>query len=662
VTADAPAVLAAHGLPARWRNQDAFTLLALGWDDSRLFLATWQAWRDDPQRCAQLHFVLIAPQLPTTEPLPAALADAARDPGSTAAQLGAAWPPITPNLHPLDFDAGRVHLLLGSGTPERLLPLLRLAADAIVVDGPGGAAQHATWLFKTLAGLAAPSATLTVRCADGPAWRAVRSAGFDIDPPTPPDESRQGLTRARHAPRPAQRRHRPTAKAPPRTALVVGAGIAGAAVAQALARLGVAVRVYDRHPAPAAETSGNPAGLFHGTVNPDDGRYARLFRAAALVAQRAYRAALAIEPGAGSAIGLLRLNAPADDPSLLASMRAQLHQLGLPAGYVQALDASAASALAGVPLAAPAWFYPGGGWMSPPAWVRLALATPGVSFRGQVDIDSIAFHDGQWQLRPADGAVLDQAPLLVLAAAADSVRLLARLHAADADTAPPWPLHLSVGQVTHWSAAPGSTCALALPVAGDGYALPLPAPGGLLCGATHHALPWPGAATAAPGPGPGAGDMAAGHQHNLARLQRLTGLQPPAGATLQGRSGWRLHSADRLPIAGQVPLSAPSPAGPAGQVRGRPRDMPRHPGLFVLTALGSRGLTLAPLLARLVAAQATGTPWPMERDLVEAVDPARWALRRSRRTAGMTGTAPTRPQGPADGAGTDAASAVQDAG
>jgi tRNA 5-methylaminomethyl-2-thiouridine biosynthesis bifunctional protein len=159
--------------------------------------------------------------------------------------------------------------------------------------------------------------------------------------------------------------------------------------------------------------------------------------------------------------------------------------------------------------------------------------------------------------------------------------------------------------------------------------------------------------------------MAAGHRHNLARLQRLTGLQPPAGATLQGRSGWRLHSADRLPIAGQVPLSAPSPSGPsgpAGQVRGRSRDMPRHPGLFVLTALGSRGLTLAPLLARLVAAQATGTPWPMERDLVEAVDPTRWALRRSRRAAGMTGTAPTRPQGPADGAGTDAASAVQDAG
>jgi tRNA 5-methylaminomethyl-2-thiouridine biosynthesis bifunctional protein len=55
--------------------------------------------------------------------------------------------------------------------------------------------------------------------------------------------------------------------------------------------------------------------------------------------------------------------------------------------------------------------------------------------------------------------------------------------------------------------------------------------------------------------------------------------------------------------------------------------------LFVLTALGARGLTLAPLLAQLVAAQACGTPWPLEQDLADAVDPARWRVRAARRSA-----------------------------
>ena len=62
-----------------------------------------------------------------------------------------------------------------------------------------------------------------------------------------------------------------------------------------------------------------------------------------------------------------------------------------------------------------------------------------------------------------------------------------------------------------------------------------------------------------------------------------------------------------------------------------PRLLPREPGLFVLTALGARGLTLAPLLGQLVAAQAVGAPWPVEQDLADAVDPARWWVRAARR-------------------------------
>jgi tRNA 5-methylaminomethyl-2-thiouridine biosynthesis bifunctional protein len=174
-----------------------------------------------------------------------------------------------------------------------------------------------------------------------------------------------------------------------------------------------------------------------------------------------------------------------------------------------------------------------------------------------------------------------------------------------------------------------------MPLAGDGYALPLPG-GRLLCGATQVAAEPDGDDT----------PREADHRFNLQRLQRLTGLSLPADpASCQGRVGWRLHADDRLPIAGAVPL--PIAAMGPGQRLDQARLLPRHDGLFVLTALGARGLTLAPLLGRLVAAQATGTPWPLEQDLADAVDPGRWIVRAARASvparAGAAGAASAQP-------------------
>jgi tRNA 5-methylaminomethyl-2-thiouridine biosynthesis bifunctional protein len=146
----------------------------------------------------------------------------------------------------------------------------------------------------------------------------------------------------------------------------------------------------------------------------------------------------------------------------------------------------------------------------------------------------------------------------------------------------------------------------------------VPTPHGLLCGATRQA------------DDTDPDIRQADHLLNLARLRSLTGLEPkPETGHWQGRVAWRLHADDRMPIAGPVPLIS-WPARPGGQRMDQPRLVPREPGLFVLTALGARGLSLAPLLGRLVAAQATGTPWPLEQDLADAVDPARWIVRAAR--------------------------------
>jgi tRNA 5-methylaminomethyl-2-thiouridine biosynthesis bifunctional protein len=376
----------------------------------------------------------------------------------------------------------------------------------------------------------------------------------------------------------------------------------------------VSVTVLDRRDAPAQEASGNPAGLFHGTVNGDDSSYARLFRAAALQAARSYREAIEHDPQIGALNGLLRLDL---GDGGRAALQATLDRQGLPAAWVQALDAVAASACAQVPLGAPAWLYPEGGWLAPARWVRHVLAQAGVRFQGDAAAARISFENGLWTVWDAEEQPLATAPVLVLACTASTPQLLQPW------TAEPWPLDATRGQVTR-CASDGHATPLRCAVAGDGYAIPLH-DGSLLCGATRETATL---AEMQAAPDIGADISAAAHRHNLERLQRLTGLQPPAvTATLQGRSGWRLHSDDRLPIAGAVPLRDLPP----GQRRDQARLLPRVEGLFVLTALGSRGLTLAPLLGRLVAAQATGTPWPLEQDLADAVDPARWRVRAARR-------------------------------
>jgi tRNA 5-methylaminomethyl-2-thiouridine biosynthesis bifunctional protein len=110
---------------------------------------------------------------------------------------------------------------------------------------------------------------------------------------------------------------------------------------------------------------------------------------------------------------------------------------------------------------------------------------------------------------------------------------------------------------------------------------------------------------------------------------------------LEGRTAWRFSSRDRLPIIGAMPR----PLAADNSLRlDQPRFVPRMPGLFLFTALGSRGITWSALGARILASQVTGSPSPVEASLLDAVDPARYLTRLARRSdhAGAGAPTPTR--------------------
>lgn len=51
--------LGGNGLPERWRGRERFTILENGFGTGLNFLATWAAWRADPDRPGRLHYLAV---------------------------------------------------------------------------------------------------------------------------------------------------------------------------------------------------------------------------------------------------------------------------------------------------------------------------------------------------------------------------------------------------------------------------------------------------------------------------------------------------------------------------------------------------------------------------------------------------------------------------
>jgi len=94
--------------------------------------------------------------------------------------------------------------------------------------------------------------------------------------------------------------------------------------------------------------------------------------------------------------------------------------------------------------------------------------------------------------------------------------------------------------------------------------------------------------------------------------------------------GFRCVTPDRMPLIGGL-SDAEGRASTAARSGKRERELPRLEGLYGAFGYASRGLTWAMLGGELIASHVEGEPLPIEGDLADAVDPARFALRRARR-------------------------------
>ena len=605
--------LGGNDLPARWNGARVFTVLETGFGLGLNFLTTWHAWRADPARPERLHFVSVEKH-PFTRAGLATLHARYPEFAPLAAALQAAWPLPLSGMHRLPFDDERVTLTLALADVADIVPKLRLAADAFYLDGFAPDRNPEMWtpaLLKALARLARPGATLATYTSARSVRDALAAAGFA--PELRPGYGRKrNMLAARYAP-PRPLRNAPAA-APAwgeRRAIVIGAGLAGAAAAERLAARGWRVDVIERQPEPAREASGIPAGVFHPQVSRDDSVLSRLTRAGFVHALGHWRAL----EGAGHALawarcGVLQL---AKDAREEARMAAAVRALAHPPEYVEYALREAACRLAGCEVATGGLWFPEGGWMRPSALVAAQLAAArmhgGLTLHTGQSVHALVRQGDRWRACAADGAEIVSAPVVVLANAHDAARL-----AALGTT-----LKRVRGQLT--CLPRDGFAALRAVLAGSGHLVP-DAGGVAVAGATYDFED--------DDPAP----REEGHAGNLARLDKLL---PRASARfdparLTGSVGFRCVAADRLPLIGALPdLDAARGRPAALSGRSASRDFPRLPGLYGALGYASRGLTWATLGGELVANLVEGEPLPLEGDLAEAVDPGRFVLRRARR-------------------------------
>ncbi len=575
------------------REQHAATVLDLHFGLGQNFFATWRAFAAQRGQggAQRLHYVAILPHPPAPHELIEDL--------SYAQALRAAWPLPLPGTHRLLLDEGRVTLTLVWGAVEEELARLEAPVDLFYLhaDAPRFDAAAPAWqasACKRLARLAWTGAQAVVLGGAGcdEVQAALRQVGFAGQP-------RDGALHLRYAPgwaRPPSHvatRETPLLRCPQaaRHALVIGAGLAGSAVTERLSERGWRIELIDAGPAPATRASGNHGGLFMPALARDDSPLARLTRAAFLFAAQRWQAlgGVGTEEGAailGECCGILQFGRDAKQAQ---SFEQGARQWNYPARYARWMSAQDTAAALGMATMGGGYFFPEAGWLNPPSVCRRMLAVA-------MERNLVHSHFGrtvaqlrrqgeQWQALDSAGQVIAQAPVVILAAGAQASAL---------PPAAALPLNAVRGQVTHLPAEGFPRLPFAL--CGDGYLTR--AHGGLVCmGATYDRFQDPAL-------------RADSHAENLGRLQHMlpqiaahTRLPDAAEADLQGRVGQRCIAPDRLPLVGALPGDE---------------------GLYGLLGYASRGLIWAPLMAELLAAMLEREPLPLPRDLVAALDPARF--------------------------------------
>ncbi len=189
----------------------------------------------------------------------------------------------------------------------------------------------------------------------------------------------------------------PASRTPPERALVIGAGIAGAATARALAEHGLPVTVLEAA-APALAASGNRQGLLYAKISAHPTEQTELLLCGYGHSRHLLQRLLP-EADCWGGDGVLHLNHNAAEAKRNQALGRQRHHAHL----YRTVSAAEAGQIAGIPISQSALYWPQGVWLNPPALVHALLDHPLITLHTHTPLLSATHNGHGWQARTPAG-------------------------------------------------------------------------------------------------------------------------------------------------------------------------------------------------------------------------------------------------------------------
>ncbi len=572
-----------NNLPDAWKEKESFTIAELGFGTGLNFLTTWNLWKETTNRDQRLHYISFEKNLLSKKNLEQVHQS---HPGVIAS---VAWqslvdrlPLPTVGFHRVAFD--NVYLTLVLGDVRDFIKQLTGNINAWYLDGFSPAKNANMWeqdIFTAMAKVSVQGTTIATYTAAGDVRRGLETVGFKMEKPQGFGTKREmlrGVLNQEQAVIPRKTNA---------TALIIGGGLAGTSAAYALEKRGFGVTILEESEKLATKASGNIAGVMMPYLAsiPDT-------RMRFSLAGFNYTKSLLTELELRKATGVVRLVTS----KRLAKLQEIEHICSL-------VDSNEASEILGIKTNTNGLFFKHGGIASP------SEICNNFSQRAKIvancSIVKIKQNKNSWTVI-SDTGEKHSADILVLANSNQVVSFQETN----------WlPLEPVRGQVLHYPTN-DYLSKLKSVLCYDGYILP-EINGNHLIGATFEH-------------GNFSEKLESDKQTELfTRLKNyLPDLELDETKQYPGHVSFRSSTPDRMPVVGAVPISE-SFLEDYQTVKYQYlnldfADSSWLPNLYVSVGHGSQGLLSCPIAGELIASLAAGDPLPLDKELVDLLNPARF--------------------------------------
>ena len=493
--------------------------------------------------------------------------------------------------------------------------------DAWFLDGFAPSKNPDMWneqLYQQMFRFTKPQGTFATFTAASTVRKGLENAGFNI-------KKRKGFGKKRECLSGQKTHEKLTALSTPwfhsqpanlkeQDIAIIGGGIASLCTAISLVKRGAKITIYCEAEQTALNASGNKQGAFYPQLSDDNERnirfYIHAFAYGHQFLQWAIQQQIEFEHEF-CGVALCAYNEKSE------SKLNKIAELNLPSDLYQSLNQTELSEKVGLPLPFKGGFIPQGAWLAPRQLVQHAFAfleKQGTQIKTSQKVTALSQTEHGWQIKTAENETF-----------CHEVIVLANGHKlTEFEQTQKLPLYPVRGQV---SQIPTSEKLLKLKtvLCYDGYLTPVDQAKTSHCIGASHVR-----------------DNATREfslteqQENQQKIQQNIPEEWTKEVDTSGnlaRIGVRCSVRDLTPMMGAVPHFSAQQTQYQNLFNLRRRKQPieqaeNYPNLYLIGALGSRGLTSAPFLGETLASLIYGEPLPMSEDLIHNLMPNRSWVRR----------------------------------